>query len=281
MMLHPGTNIGRRGSIRRISITIVEDTAYVSWHAGWSTRMYYGMRDSILTQQGERKDGNGMVFDRNRSDGGAPGPDRMATAIAEMGHAGTVQPARAASWVSGDGPAPDRRRNHRAGRAGRVGRVAPHWRWLLLQVDGTPGLHPCGMAGIGIVVRTLHGRVLFWQGCQAPAHTNNEAEYQAVIAGLQVMQQHFPGIGVRCLTDSQIVVFQMTGQAAVRAAALQPLHQQATRLVQQIGSVEFLAIPRVLNRLADSLAWEALSGQWQLGKTGRRLHGHGVSKDKE
>jgi ribonuclease HI len=114
--------------------------------------------------------------------------------------------------------------------------------------------------------------VLFWQGEQAPALTNNEAEYQAVIAGLEVMLHHFHGISVRCLTDSQIVVYQMTGQARVRAAALQPLHQQATELVQQIGQVEFLTIPRPLNRLADSLAWEAVSGRWQVGKSGQRRH---------
>jgi ribonuclease HI len=123
-----------------------------------------------------------------------------------------------------------------------------------------------------VVVRTLHGRVLLWRSFRAPAHTNNEAEYQAVIAGLQVMQQHFPGIGVRCLTDSQIVVLQLTGQAAVRAAVLQPLYQQTLTLVQQVGAVEFQAIPRPLNRLADSLAWEALDGRRRIGTTGQR-HG--------
>jgi ribonuclease HI len=78
------------------------------------------------------------------------------------------------------------------------------------------------------------------------------------------MQQQFPGISVRCLTDSQVVVKQVTGQAAVRAAALHPLYVETTMLVQQIGQVEFVAIPRDLNRLADSLAWEALTGQRQV-----------------
>lgn len=121
-----------------------------------------------------------------------------------------------------------------------------------------------------MVVRTLHGRVLFWHGCQVPARTNTEAEYQAVIVGLQMMRQRFPGIGVRCLTDSQTLVDQLMGRAVVRAAALKPLHQQVTALVEQMGPVEFVFLPRSLNRLADSLAWEALSGRWQVGKSGCR-----------
>jgi ribonuclease HI len=124
-----------------------------------------------------------------------------------------------------------------------------------------------------VVVRTLHGRVLLWRSLCAPAHTNNEAEYQAVIAGLRLMQQRFPGLGVRCLTDSQVVVQQVTGQAAVRAAALRPLYVETTTLVQQMGRVEFVTIPRHLNRLADSLAWEALTGQHQVRtRTRERSH---------
>ncbi len=128
-----------------------------------------------------------------------------------------------------------------------------------------------------MVVRTLHGRVLLWRSLRAPAYTSNEAEYQAAIAGLRLMQQRFPGIGVCCLTDSQVVVQQVTGQAAVRAAALRPLYVTVTTLVQQMGRVAFVPIPRDLNRLADSLAWEALTGQHQV-RTRTRAHTHSPHK---
>lgn len=134
----------------------------------------------------------------------------------------------------------------------------------MVQVDGTPGRSPHGAAGVGVVIRTLRGRVLVWRSVRVKAQTCNEAEYQAVIVGLELMQQRYPGTGVRCLSDSQVVVQQMTGQAAVRAAALRPLHARATALVAQIGQVEFVAISRRLNRLADSLAWEAVAGRSQV-----------------
>lgn len=132
---------------------------------------------------------------------------------------------------------------------------------MLLQVDGTPGAQPRGIAGLGIVVRDLAGNVLTWRSQQAPAMTNNEAEYQAVIAGLELMLQHYPGAPVRCLTDSRIAVEQILGRSAVRAAALQPLHARATTLARQFDDLTFVAIPRELNRLADALAWEALAGR--------------------
>jgi hypothetical protein len=65
---------------------------------------------------------------------------------------------------------------------------------------------------------------------------------------------------VRCLTDSRIVVDQIAGRSAVHAAALKPLHMRAVALVRRFRRVEFVAIPRELNHLADALAWEALEG---------------------
>ena len=48
---------------------------------------------------------------------------------------------------------------------------------LLLQVDGTPGFPPRGVAGLGIIVRNQAGAVLAWSCERASATTNNEAEY--------------------------------------------------------------------------------------------------------
>lgn len=140
---------------------------------------------------------------------------------------------------------------------------------MIIQVDGTPGVPPRGTAGIGVVVRNAAGAVITWHCTRAPARTNNEAEYQAVIAGLALALREFRGAQVRCLTDSQIVVEQVMGRAAVRAPALQPLHAQALTLMRQVGQVVFVPIPRELNRLADALAWEALDGQGWVGRAGR------------
>jgi ribonuclease HI len=135
---------------------------------------------------------------------------------------------------------------------------------LILQVDGTPGAQPRGIAGVGAVVRDADGRVLSWRCACLPGRTNNEAEYQAVIFGLKFVLRRYPSATVRCLTDSRIVVDQLAGRSAVNAKALQPLHTHAAALALRFTRIEFVAIPRALNRLADALAWEAIEGQQAL-----------------
>jgi ribonuclease HI len=135
---------------------------------------------------------------------------------------------------------------------------------LLLQVDGTPGLPARGLAGIGLVVRWPAGGIITSRCLRAPAQTCNEAEYQALIAGLELMHSNFAGVAVRCMSDSRVVVDQITGRCRVRAGPLEPLYARAMTLVAQFAQLEIVAIPRELNRLADALAWEALSGRRQI-----------------
>lgn len=132
---------------------------------------------------------------------------------------------------------------------------------LLLQVDGTPGTPPRGLAGIGIVVRGPWGQILTTRCLSAPALTSNEAEYQAIIAGLSLMLHAYPDAPVRCLSDSRVTVEQLNGVCAIRALHLLPLHAEATALMRQFAQLELMAIPRELNQLADALAWEARGGR--------------------
>jgi ribonuclease HI len=122
---------------------------------------------------------------------------------------------------------------------------------------------------VGVVVRTPHGAVLHWHAARVRAHTCNEAEYQALIVGLTLVRRHYPAAHICCLSDSQVVIDQMCGRAAVRAGALQPLHTEARVLAKQCRRITFLLIPRELNRLADALAWEALGGQRSIGAVGQ------------
>lgn len=101
---------------------------------------------------------------------------------------------------------------------------------------------------------------------RAPAATSNEAEYQALIAGMRLALRHFPGHPARFLTDSRVVVDQLSGRAAVRANALRPLHTEAATLARDFAAIEFVAVPRLANRLADALAWEALYGRRAAGR---------------
>ena len=134
-----------------------------------------------------------------------------------------------------------------------------------MQVDGTPGLGLRGVAGLGVVIRQPTGTVVGWHCAQAYAATCNEAEYQAVICGLTLALRRYPTTAIRCLSDSRVVVDQLSGRAAARADGLRVLYAQAVALAQRLVAVEFIHIPRALNRLADALAWEAREGRQQLG----------------
>lgn len=141
-------------------------------------------------------------------------------------------------------------------------------------MDGAPAPAAGAPAGLGLVVRRgRSGPVLRTASLRAPAATCNEAEYQAVIAGLRLVLRLYPGRPVRCLTDSRVVVDQLAGRASVRAAALRPLHAEAAALARSFAAIEFVAVPRALNRLADALAWEALYGRRAAG------HAHSVRTD--
>ncbi len=146
----------------------------------------------------------------------------------------------------------------------------------MLLVDGTPRAERPGIAGVGVVVCTPRGQVLAWHTAEAPAQTSMEAEYQAVIAGLAFFLRHYAGAQVRCLSDSRVVIEQLNGRYAVRAARLKPLHAQAAALARQLGQVAFLAIPRDLNGLADALAGLQLAQTRVVDLLDRDDEGEGV-----
>ncbi|MDV3145747.1 MAG: ribonuclease HI family protein, partial [Sweet potato little leaf phytoplasma] len=83
--------------------------------------------------------------------------------------------------------------------------------------------------------------------------TNNQAEYEALIAGLKVAKE----LGIRVLTirgDSNLVVKQLKGEYGVKKASLALCRERAYDLIKdfQVEGVEH--IPRADNRQADALA---------------------------
>lgn len=130
---------------------------------------------------------------------------------------------------------------------------------IWLQIDATPG-NLAGRAGLGLVIRQTDGAILRWAMQQAPADTNNVAEYQALVHGLRLVQRYYPQAHVICLTDSLLIVDHLAGRCAVRTPHLHPLHSQACQLISRCVTFRVVHIRRAYNRLTDALAWEALSG---------------------
>jgi ribonuclease HI len=83
--------------------------------------------------------------------------------------------------------------------------------------------------------------------------SSNEAEYQALIALLEVAVER----GCKHLIvrgDSQLVVNQVNGDWNVKTHELLVLHKKASQLVRSIGNVDLKWIPREQNREADRLS---------------------------
>jgi ribonuclease HI len=128
---------------------------------------------------------------------------------------------------------------------------------LILWVDGA--IRP-GVTGLGVVVRDQKGRVVTWQSkALSQTMTCNEAEYEALLFGLETVQDMRPA-QVEVRTDSQVVANQMLGLFAVRNSSLRRLHARARAIVAALGTVEIVHVPRLRNRLADALANEAAEG---------------------
>ena len=125
-----------------------------------------------------------------------------------------------------------------------------------LSTDGGARGNP-GPAAFGYVLEAEDGTVLDARGERIGVATNNVAEYRALIAGLEKAVE----LGVTELdvvSDSELLVRQMTGVYKVKNKALVDLSLEASRLARQVGRVTYRAVRREHNELADQLVNEAL-----------------------
>jgi ribonuclease H / adenosylcobalamin/alpha-ribazole phosphatase len=125
-----------------------------------------------------------------------------------------------------------------------------------LSTDGGARGNP-GPAAYGYVLEADDGTVLAAHGEKIGIATNNVAEYSALIAGLEKAIEL--GVDdVEVVSDSELMVKQMTGQYRVKNEALRALSLEAGRLARRIGSVDYIAVRREHNTPADKLVNEAL-----------------------
>jgi ribonuclease HI len=125
-----------------------------------------------------------------------------------------------------------------------------------LSTDGGARGNP-GPAAYGYVLEAEDGTVLAAHGEKIGVATNNVAEYRGLIAGLaKAIELAVPEVEV--LSDSELLVKQMTGEYRVRNDALRELSLQAAQLARQIGNVSYRAVRREHNEFADRLVNEAL-----------------------
>jgi len=122
--------------------------------------------------------------------------------------------------------------------------------------DGGCEPNPGGAMGWGWTI----GDEAFY-GCApaAPVNTNNVAEYKALIALLEMLKER--GVqGARICGDSQVVVYQMTGDYGVKSANLYELADHASRLLDETAS-SIRWHPREENEVADAMSVKGLAEQ--------------------
>ncbi len=125
-----------------------------------------------------------------------------------------------------------------------------------LSTDGGARGNP-GPAAYGYVLEAENGTVLAAHGEAIGVATNNVAEYRALVEGLRKAAE----LGVaelEVVSDSELLVRQMSGEYKVKNEALRRLYEEATELADGFEKVSYTAVRREHNELADRLVNEAL-----------------------
>ena len=86
--------------------------------------------------------------------------------------------------------------------------------------------------------------------------TNNEAEYEALLAGLRVARA-LGAENVVLRSDSQLVIGQVRGEYEAKEARMQKYLKLTNQLISSFNYAEFVQIPRNQNTEADEVARNA------------------------
>ena len=134
-------------------------------------------------------------------------------------------------------------------------------RRLVVEADGGSRGNP-GVAGYGAVVRDADtGTVLVERAGPLGQRSNNVAEYQGLIAGLEAAAALAPGAGVEVRMDSKLVVEQMAGRWKIKHPDMRELARRAHDLLAGLGEVRWTWVPREANRAADRLSNVGMDGR--------------------
>ncbi|MDA3936317.1 MAG: ribonuclease HI family protein [Actinomycetota bacterium] len=133
----------------------------------------------------------------------------------------------------------------------------------ILHSDGGARGNP-GPAGAGFILTRPDGTAICRGGRYLGETTNNIAEYEALIWGLETAKAR----GVRTLSvflDSELIVKQIAGTYRVKHPNLKPRYQRVVALMRGIDEVTVGHVRRENNKDADALANEAMDSRSTVG----------------
>lgn len=128
---------------------------------------------------------------------------------------------------------------------------------MFLYVDGASRGNP-GPAGIGIVILDENQKKLKELYKYIGETTNNVAEYNALIKGLEATV----ALGAEEIIvnlDSELVANQINGEYRVKDPVIKELFEKAVNILKGLKSFEVKHIERLKNKEADKLANKAIN----------------------
>jgi ribonuclease HI len=137
--------------------------------------------------------------------------------------------------------------------------------WVVM-VDGAARGNP-SPAGCGAVIYDENGVVVKQLSRYLGHATNNVAEYEGLLMGLEALLQ----LGQKRIvvqSDSELLVRQLNGRYRVKDEKLKVLFQRAMTLLRQFDSYRILHVGRELNKVADRLANQAIDDAVKGATTG-------------
>ena len=135
---------------------------------------------------------------------------------------------------------------------------------ITVNTDGASRGNP-GKSAIAYVIKGISDEVIEFAKVIGET-TNNQAEYQALIAALEkILEENVKNSNIVFNLDSELVVKQIEGLYKVKNAQLKPVYDDATSLIKNIehngNLTSFVAIRRENNKRPDELANLALDGK--------------------
>lgn len=124
--------------------------------------------------------------------------------------------------------------------------------------DGASRGNP-GISAIAFIIIAEDGKLLKKYSKYVGIRTNNQAEYQALISGLEAASK-LTDQEVACYVDSELVVKHLNGEYKVRNPKLKTLWSRVQELKQEFRRIKFTNVPRTDKHIkhVDELANQAL-----------------------
>jgi ribonuclease HI len=133
---------------------------------------------------------------------------------------------------------------------------------IIMHTDGGARGNP-GPAGIGVVVKRQNGELVYEVSRYIGEATNNVAEYEALIAGLEEAKKKFGDalreMAIDVRMDSELVIRQLTGIYKVKDPGMKERFARVAKIrMEDAPNMTFTHVFREQNAHADELVNRAI-----------------------